>query len=87
MDGSNLENVVSYCLRLSLKIKARVFQSCVRSAMLYGSEIRCLREKEIGIHLEKNGKSNGESDVWCRTSGEEKYRRYDGYVGFKSNHT
>ena len=34
--------------RFSLKIKARVFQSCVRSAMLYGSETWCLREKEMG---------------------------------------
>ena len=32
--------------RFSLKIKARVFQSCVRSAMLYGSETWCLREKK-----------------------------------------
>ena len=32
-----------------LMIKARVFQSCVRSAMLYGSEAWCLREKEMGI--------------------------------------
>ena len=31
-----------------LKIKARVFRSCVRSAMLYGVEM-CLREKEMGI--------------------------------------
>ena len=28
--------------RFSLKIKVRVFQSCVRSAMLYGSEQWCL---------------------------------------------
>ena len=32
-----------------LKIKATVFQSCVRCAMLYGSKTWCLREKEMGI--------------------------------------
>ena len=30
--------------RFSLNIKARAYQSCVRSAMLYGSETWCLRE-------------------------------------------
>ena len=36
--------------RFSLKIiKAIVFQSCVWSAMPYGSESWCLREKETGI--------------------------------------
>ena len=35
--------------RFSLKIKARVYQSCVRSAILYGSETLCLREKEMDI--------------------------------------
>ena len=34
--------------RLLLKIKARVYQSFVRSAMLYGSESWCQREK-IGV--------------------------------------
>ena len=47
--------------RFSLKIKARVFQSCVRSAMLYGSETWCLGEKNG--YLEKNRKSNGEGNV------------------------
>ena len=32
--------------RFLLKIKARVYQSYVRSAMLYGSESWCLREKK-----------------------------------------
>ena len=32
--------------KFSLKIKARIFQSCVRSAMLYGSETWCLRKKK-----------------------------------------
>ena len=35
--------------RFLLKNKARVFQSCVWSAMLYSSETWCLREKDMGI--------------------------------------
>ena len=35
--------------RFSLKMKARVFQSCVWSVMLYGSETWCLTEKEMVI--------------------------------------
>ena len=35
--------------RFSLRMKGMVYQSCVRSAMLYGSEIWCLRESEMAI--------------------------------------
>ena len=35
--------------RFSLKTKGRVYRSCVRSAMLYGSETWCLRESEMAI--------------------------------------
>ena len=35
--------------RFSLKIKGMVYRSCVRSAMLYGSETWCLRENEMII--------------------------------------
>ena len=35
--------------RFSLKMKGLVYQSCVRSAMLYGSETWCLRESEMAI--------------------------------------
>ena len=33
----------------SLKMKGRIYQSCERSAMLYGSETWCLRENEMAI--------------------------------------
>ena len=33
--------------RFSLKMKGMVYRSCVRSAMLYGSETSCLRENEM----------------------------------------
>ena len=33
----------------SLKMKGMIYQSCVRSAMLYGSETWCLRENEMVI--------------------------------------
>ena len=35
--------------RFSLRMKGMVYCSCVRSAMLYGSETWCLREDEMGI--------------------------------------
>ena len=35
--------------RFSLKMKAMDYRSCVRSAMLYGSETWCLRENEMAI--------------------------------------
>ena len=36
-----------YGRRFSLKMKGRVYKSCVRSAMLYGSETWCLKEGDI----------------------------------------
>ena len=35
--------------KFSLRMKGMVYQSCVRSAMLYGSETWCLRENEMAI--------------------------------------
>ena len=35
--------------RFSLKMREKVYKSFVRSAMLYGSEAWCLREKEMAI--------------------------------------
>jgi hypothetical protein len=35
--------------RFSLKTKGRVYKSCVRSAMLYGSETWCLKEADMAI--------------------------------------
>ena len=38
-----------YGIKFLLKIKGRIYQSCVISAMLYGSETWCLRGNEITI--------------------------------------
>ena len=35
--------------RFLLKLKGMVYRSCLRSAMLYGSETWCLRENEMAI--------------------------------------
>ena len=35
--------------RFSSKIKGKIYKSCVTSALLYGSEAWCLREKEVAI--------------------------------------
>ena len=38
-----------YGRRFLLKMKERIYQSCVRLAMLYGSETWCLKENEMAI--------------------------------------
>ena len=38
-----------YERKFSLKMKGRIHQSCIRSAMLYVSEMWCLRENEMAI--------------------------------------
>ena len=35
--------------RFSLKMKGKIYKSCVRSGMLYGNKAWCLREKEMAI--------------------------------------
>ena len=35
--------------RFSLKIKGKIYRTCVRSAVLYGSETWCLKEEELAI--------------------------------------
>ena len=42
-----------YGKNFSLKMKGRIYESCVRSAMLYGSETWCLREMAILRRTEK----------------------------------
>ena len=69
--------------RFSLKVKRMVYQTCVRVAMLYGSEAWCLRENEIPIF--RRTESNGESNVWCKTDGEKEDRGPDGDVGIEGN--
>ena len=38
---------------MSLKMRGKICHSCLRSAMLYGSETCCLPEKELAISVEK----------------------------------
>ena len=68
--------------RFSLKVKGMVYRSCVRVAMLYGSETWCLTENEIAILRTER---NGESNVWCKTDGEKEDRGPDGDVGIEGN--
>ena len=35
----------------SLRMKGMVYRSCIRSVMLYGSEIWCLKETEMAIAM------------------------------------
>ena len=57
-----------------------VYRSCVRSAMLYGSETWCLRENEItNIRRTKTKESN----VWCKTDGEKRTEDLMEMLGLK----
>ena len=51
MHGKKLENVGELLdgKQFSLKIKEKIYQSYVRSAMLHRSEIWCMRENEMAI--------------------------------------
>jgi len=58
--------------RFSLKMKGKVYKSCVSSAMMYGSETWCLREKEMAIlrRTERTMKDEkSERDVWRKANG------------------
>ena len=65
--------------RFSLKTKGMVYRSCVRSAMLYGSETWCLRENEMVV-LRRTQRPYDESNVWCKTDGEKEDRGPNGDV-------
>ena len=60
-------------------MKGKIYKSYVRSAMSYGSEAWCLREKSDG-NFEKNRKSYDSSDVWCEAIRSKKQRGVDGHV-------
>ena len=66
--------------KFSLKMKWKVYKSCVRSDMLYGSEAWCLRERDGNF---KNRKSDDSSDVWCEAIGSKKQHGVEGHVGNK----
>ena len=40
---------ISLSKRFFFKIKERIYSSCVRSTMLFGSEVWCLRQNELDI--------------------------------------
>ena len=42
--------------KFSLEMKGKIYQNCVRSPMLYGSEKWCLRENEMAV-LERTEKA------------------------------
>ena len=52
--------------------------------MLYGSET-CLRENLWNGNFEKEWKSHGESNMWCKTDGEKEDRGPNGDVGIEGN--
>ena len=73
-------------------MKGMIYPSCVRSAMLYGSKIWCLRENEkfwevFGKmrNFEKDQESHGESNVWCKTDEEKEDKGPNGDVGIEGN--
>ena len=63
-----------------LHMKGMIYRSCVRSAMLYGSETWCLRENEMAILRRTERVIHDESNVWCESDGEKEDRRPNGDV-------
>ena len=49
--------------RFPLKMKSKIYRCCVRSAILYGSETRCLKENEKAISRRTERVMDGESHV------------------------
>ena len=58
-------------------MKGMVYQSCVRLAMLYGSETWCLRENEMAI-LRRTERAVIVRAVCCKTDGEKEDRGLNG---------
>jgi len=65
-----------YGKRFSLKMKGRIYWTCVRSAMLYGSETWCMREKDIAI-LIRTERAMMRAMCGVKTEGEEEYQGID----------
>ena len=68
--------------RFSLKMKGKIYRSCVRSAMLYGSEAWCLREKEMAI-LRRTERAMIRAMCGCEAIRSKKQGGVDGHVGHK----
>ena len=64
----------------SLKMKRKVYKSCVRSAISHGSETWCLKERDSNFEKRK---SDDSSDVWCEAIRSKKQRGVNGDVGNK----
>ena len=69
--------------RFLLKMKEKIYKSCERSAMSYGSEAWCLREKEMAILRRTERAINRAMCVWCEAFRSKKQRGVDGHVGHK----
>ena len=50
---------------MSLKMKGKIYGACVQSVMTYGSETWALKVSDSAVG--KNGKDDGEVDVWSDT--------------------
>ena len=73
-----------YGRKFSLKMKGWIYQSCVRSAMLYVSETRCQSENEMAI-LRRTEKAT--IRAMCRVKLIEKRRseeliEFSGFIGY-----
>ena len=69
--------------RFSLQMKGMIYRSCVRSAMLYGSETWCLRENEMAI-LRRTERAMVRAMCGAKLM-EKKDRRPNGDVGIEGN--
>ena len=66
MGGLSLWDVASYCMDRGFleKLKLAVYDEYVKAAILYWSEVWCLKESEMAIFV-LNREFYGEENVWC----------------------
>jgi len=74
-----------YGKKFSLNMKERVYRTCVRSAMLYGSETWCLRENQTSI-LRWIERAMVMSNVWHETDGQKEHWWIDEHAGIKRHY-
>ena len=53
--------------RASLKLKGKVYQTCVQSVMVYGSETWAMKAEDMHAKTRKNREDDDQMDVRCKT--------------------
>ena len=70
--------------RFRLRQKGAVYKSYVRPAILYGCEVWCLKESDVGIF--PRTEIDGESNVWSTAQRQKKIYGFGVHAGFEGNY-